>query len=291
MEDKRRGALFTAIRRIVRPLALFLLRNSITYREFAELSKEVWVDAAVNTFGLRGRPTNTSRVALMTGLTRKEVKRLRDTLSQDNQPRDPIFSRPLRIVELWRQNPRYLDESGRPAEIPFDGADVSFVSLAREVGGDVPPHAILRELRRHGNVTQQQDGSLKLEDRVFLPTEESLESINMAGNAIGNLIDTLAFNLNPDRVLPARVQRQVYSDRLSRDSADALRNLAERRGTELLIELDDWLQLRKAAMESPREGEAVYAGLGIYYFEEPESTAADEGSVEDASASGPDLRP
>ena len=69
----------------LKPIAKMLLRNGIGYREFAEIAKSAFVDVATSEYGLRGRPTNISRVAVMTGVTRKEVRRIRDKIaSGDN---------------------------------------------------------------------------------------------------------------------------------------------------------------------------------------------------------------
>ena len=69
----------------LRPMARILLKFGIGFREFSEVMKTAFVDVATRDFGLRGRPTNISRVAVMTGLTRKEVRRLREKLeSGDN---------------------------------------------------------------------------------------------------------------------------------------------------------------------------------------------------------------
>ena len=62
---------------VLAPLARTLLRCGVSYTEFAELSKRAFVDAASKDYGVRNRPTNIARVAVMTGLTRKEVSRIR----------------------------------------------------------------------------------------------------------------------------------------------------------------------------------------------------------------------
>jgi len=58
-----------ATRLWLRPVIHILLRSGITYREFAELSKMIYVEVATRHFGRRNRPTNVSRTAMLTGLT------------------------------------------------------------------------------------------------------------------------------------------------------------------------------------------------------------------------------
>ena len=81
MQEKQKQQVLNTFLLVMRPIVRILLRYGIGYREFVEVVKTAFVDVASSDFGLRGRPTNISRVAVMTGLARKEVKRLRDKLS------------------------------------------------------------------------------------------------------------------------------------------------------------------------------------------------------------------
>ena len=55
----------------LKPLTHVLLSCGITWKEFAELSKMTYVEVATRNFGKRGRPTNVSRTAVLTGLGRR----------------------------------------------------------------------------------------------------------------------------------------------------------------------------------------------------------------------------
>ena len=85
MQDKTQRQILAAFLVILRPIARILLRFGIGFREFSEIAKTAFVDVASSDYGLRGRPTNISRVAVMTGLTRKEVKRLRDKIERGEE--------------------------------------------------------------------------------------------------------------------------------------------------------------------------------------------------------------
>ena len=73
MQNTMQRQILNALLVALRPLARALLRAGIGYREFAEISKSAFVDIATKDYGLRGRPTNISRVAVMTGLEAAEV--------------------------------------------------------------------------------------------------------------------------------------------------------------------------------------------------------------------------
>jgi len=77
-------ALSAAILRLLRPLVRVLLRNGISYSGFADLAKWVFVDIAAKEFGVPGRKQTDSRISVITGLTRKEVARIKGIDTPDD---------------------------------------------------------------------------------------------------------------------------------------------------------------------------------------------------------------
>ena len=84
MSDSK-GSATAALRLLFRPIARIMLRAGINWQELADVCKATYVEVATEDFGIRGRPTNISRVAILTGLTRREVRRLRNLL-QEHDP-------------------------------------------------------------------------------------------------------------------------------------------------------------------------------------------------------------
>ena len=62
---------------VLEPVIRLVLRTGVTWKEFSELAKTKFVEVATADFGIRGRPTNVSRVAILTGLDRRDVAKLR----------------------------------------------------------------------------------------------------------------------------------------------------------------------------------------------------------------------
>ena len=109
MEIDPKSVAHRACRLVLRPVVLMLLRIGITWREFCALAKIVYVDTATEEFGIRGRPTNVSRVSLLTGIARKEVRRLRDVLDQAEPPAPQKTSDATRVLSGWFQDPDFQD--------------------------------------------------------------------------------------------------------------------------------------------------------------------------------------
>lgn len=137
---------------LLQPLARIFLRFGRGYREFSELSKAAFVAVAAEDYGVHGRPTNVSRIAAMTGLTRKEVSRIRKRID-DSTAAVTDRGTPLQeVTSAWRSRDEFLGENGEPAVLPLTGKCGSFHSLIRQFAGDIPEGAIRKELQRIGAV-------------------------------------------------------------------------------------------------------------------------------------------
>ena len=77
VSEALRPRLLEALGRVLEPVVLPLLKSGISWKEFSDLAKEKFVTVATEAFGIRGRPTNVSRVAILTGLDRRDVAKLR----------------------------------------------------------------------------------------------------------------------------------------------------------------------------------------------------------------------
>ncbi len=157
-----------ACRHLLAPIARLLLRSGVTWGEFAELSKEVFVDVARRDYGIQGRPTNNSRVAMITGLSRREVTRVRDILIGEAQASEPPSSRVAQVLSGWHVDPDFLDDEGQPMVLPVTGERRSLEALLKRYAGDLPHGAFLKELQQLGLVESNGTGSFRV-TRARLP--------------------------------------------------------------------------------------------------------------------------
>ena len=68
MKENIRQRVLQAGQQLLRPVVAMLLRSGITWKEFSDMSRSVFVRVATEDYGRKGRPTNMSRVAILTGL-------------------------------------------------------------------------------------------------------------------------------------------------------------------------------------------------------------------------------
>src|SRR5699024_175288 len=96
-------AMSAAIKRLLYPLVKLLLRRKMPFGAFSDLAKQVYVDVADKEFSLEGRKQTVSRISVLTGLSRKEVKRVRELELAEDATVIARYNRAARVVAGWRR--------------------------------------------------------------------------------------------------------------------------------------------------------------------------------------------
>lgn len=270
-EDNKR-LLTSAIYRVCRSLVRVLLRNGIPFSGFTDIAKKAYVDVAIEEFGVPGRKTSDSRVSTITGLTRKEVRRVKMLDIRSETQLAEHYNRAARVIFGWLHDNEYLDDKEKPVRLPFEGANPSFSTLVKKFSGDVPPRAILDELSQVGVVQTLDNGEVELLKMGYVPSASEAEKLKLFGRDTSGLIDTIDRNIYSDQ--PAFFQRKVCYEDLPEAAREEIKELLEQKGQELLIYFDAIMAKHDASLNPENESPTNRAaGIGIYYFE-------DEGSEE-----------
>ncbi len=268
MNDKQQKPLVAAVLRLLRPLARILLRNGVSYSTFSDLAKWVYIDIATKEFGIRGRKQSTSRVSVITGLSRREVMRVRKLPRPDITASTEKHNRAARVIAGWRRESDFQDSKGNPAPLPMEGRKASFSELVRRFSGNVPPRAILDELTHVGAAERREDGKIALLTRAYIPRNIETHKLNILGTDVQYLIATIDHNLNPETTEP-RFQRKVAFDNLPDDALPEFRKIFNKRSQRLLESADQWLARHDRDINPEVKGAGRNrAGFGIFFFEE-----------------------
>lgn len=179
-----------ALRTAMVPLARLMLRFNVDLRQFTEIAKQAFVEVATDDYGIRDRPCNMSRVSILTGLTRKEVRRLRG-LKREQELNHVRQTTVGRILNGWYTDPDYLGANGKPRALEFakrrvDNELAQFTDLVRKYSGDVPPGAVREELRRMGILSPKSMTTLRID-----------RSKSRENGRMGRLTDMLEQRLEP----------------------------------------------------------------------------------------------
>ncbi|BBO71966.1 hypothetical protein DSCA_58960 [Desulfosarcina alkanivorans] len=271
MESAALKTLTMAVVRILRPLVRILLRNGVSFRTFSDIAKGVYVDTAANEFGLDNRKQTISRISVITGLSRKEVKRVKEKSRPSDAEIAERYNRAARVIAAWRREPRYTDRSGTPLVLPLTGDGPSFAELVRQFSGDLPYRAILDELVNTDAVEITDMHRVKLLRPAYVSATDDPVNLHILGTDAGLLIETIDHNMQADE--SRRVfQRKVSYDNLPEAALPVFEVMAAESAQHLLEKLDGWLARNDRDSNPEVQGVGRHcAGLGIYYFQRPHS--------------------
>jgi hypothetical protein len=263
-------ALLQACRHLLVPIVRLLQRSGITWSEFAELGKEVYVDVAGRDYGLQGRQTNTARVAMITGLSRREVGRVRKLLAGQTQPKASAGSSIAQILSGWHLDPDFLDPAGLPAPLAADGDNPSFEALLKRYAGDMPHGAVTKELLRLGLVSRTGEHQYEVHAREYIRSPLDPDMLRQAGIALHDHGATLAHNVDAQRRVPARFEGMASSPRVAAHHITAFYEYLEQRGQAFLEEIDTWLADHQIHDSGSAASKSVRLGAGVYLIHDEE---------------------
>lgn len=263
-----------AIARVLQPLARLMIDHGLQLPPMVELLKKALVDQAALAYGLADKGSSDTRIALLTGVHRKDVKRLRDAppVTDGATPMVPVAAS---VVARWISEPRFLnaDQTPRPlGRTPSRGTvgEPDFTTLVAEVSRDVGARAVLDELVRLGVVALRDDGHVALKSAAFVPHEGLSESFHFLSANVSDHLSASVHNMAPTRRGAAKLEQSAFSQDLSAEQADQLQQLARRLWS---TALQQFLQTATVAEQRSQaaDGPKYRVRFGTYFYDTPQA--------------------
>ena len=278
MSENFKATLLSAFRPLMRPLVRILVRNGVSFGEFSELLKTVFVESAQFVLQIPDSRQSVSRIAITTGLTRLEVSRL---LTQSDEDKESLWGRLSRVGRFltgWHQDSDFTGPYGIPYEVPFEGARGrrSLTELVRRYTSDVPADEMLDELKRIGAVLDLGNGYYRVLIRSYIPSAEDPAKFHAMSVAFTDLAKTLDQNLRPDEDQKIFERRVWAPNGITPMDALDFDVYVKDRGQQFLEGLDDWLSTREAAAARDGVEQRVKVGVAMYMFVRPIDEQAEE---------------
>jgi len=258
-----------------------LMRHGVSYRLFADLARHVYVDVAREDFALPGRKPSLSRMAVLTGINRKDIAKLDARPHPLSGAAEERPTPAARVITGWLNDVQFHDAQGEPAPLSLDEGPQapSFASLVRRYTNDVPVRALLDELERIGAVARQGE-LVELVTKGYLPVEDRQENIRIFGTAAADLMATMDHNIAKLPPGPY-IQRTVSYQHISLEQLSEIRQRSAQEGQEFLLQVNRWLSEyeQQPSTDNPQTESGARAGIGLYYFEQLEPDIGSEGEL------------
>ena len=259
-----------ALALVLQPVARLMIDHGLQLPAMVELLKNALVNEAVGAYGLADKGSSDTRIALLTGVHRKDVRRLRETPVTATPP-SPTVSVAASVVARWISEPRFLnaDQTARAlARTPRRGSagEPDFTTLVAEVSRDVGARAVLDELERLGVVTLSADGYASLNATAFVPHEGQNELFHFLAASVSDHLSAAVHNLAPDRSSPLMLDQSAFSQDLSDEQARQLQQQARRLWSGVL---QQFLQTSSVAEQRSEgtEGPKHRIRFGVYFHD------------------------
>jgi len=235
--------------KLLKPILKQALRSACSIKELSLLLREVGVETAAEELERRGDKVNTSRISVMTGLSREEVKRIREQefIAEDSEE---TLTLAARVISRWQTDKRFVTKSGKPKTLTIGAYGSEFEQLVESVSKHINAGTILFELTRTGVASVSPRG-IKLLARSVDIGESFEQAFDVVAADIDTLLSAVIENVTDRQQVP-QLHLQTRFDNLDRRSLAELRRwmlqegrLLHRRAREFLArhDLDTSLEL------------------------------------------------
>ncbi|MBX2809708.1 MAG: hypothetical protein KTR20_13870 [Cellvibrionaceae bacterium] len=256
-------------RLVMKPIIRMLLQNGVTYKAFAQLIKALFVEAAENDYGINGRPTNITRIAILTGLDRKAIKQVKDErLGEEEKKPEESTDRITRVLSGWHIDTDFVDDQQQPRALSLLDDAPNLRTLLLRYGGDVQPTAMLKELKRLNLVTEVEKNRWRAKARSYIYPGVSPQAISRSFLGISDVAANMHHNLYiANEKIPKRFERRVTSVNFPQALVPDFHDFVHSEGQHFLEHLDAWLSAREIDPNTHTHQPLVRVGLGMYWVE------------------------
>ncbi len=271
------------LKRLLRPLVRLAIRAGLTFPALADLLRELYVNVAEHDFALADKEQTDSRISLLTGIHRKEVRRLRGAGAPVRDVPSAV-SRTSQIVARWLASPRFSDRRTGPKPLRRTGAPgrgPTFDDLVESVTRDVRPRAVLDEWLDRKLVVIDADGNVVLTQAAIAPGAGDERQLHYFGR---NLHDHIAAaSANVQSAAPPFMERAVHYEGLTEQQAKKLEALSRELGMDALRAANAQAQ---ADTDTGAHGDWRW-NFGIYVFRTRDADANAPSGAESNEGSKP----
>jgi len=227
------------LRSLIGRLVRIAIASGVTYQTFDRLLRQTYFEVARDFEPLHDKPNSDSRISVLTGLPRREIRTLRDA-SPDQSRATPSLE--WQVLSAWTSRLDLLDAEGNLRPLPRTqrrGGEQSFEALVASVGSDVRARSVLDEWLRKGYARLDEDDRVVLTPRSLLHGSTGQDgAARLLAHFTGDLLAGFERRYLQDRTAPDFTFHVVYGHDLTEASALSLYRIAYDESMQLLNRLN-----------------------------------------------------
>lgn len=271
IDETNKTAAERAFKGLFRRLARVAIEAGLTAPMAHRLLKEALVETAEADFTLDGKRLTDSRISVLTGVHRKDIRAFRAEAGPDDGAgsgqRMGIVST---VMGRWIGDPDLIDEVGNPLPLPRHAeGGPSFDALVESVTSDVRPRTLLDELVRNGSATvDAESDTVSLTRNALISAATLDDGLFFLDRNVGDHVAALAHNITADQDQPPMIERAVFYNHLRPEDVDSLQAYSRERSVGLLEDLNRRalaMQTQAAQSDMPKDR----FRFGVYFYREP----------------------
>jgi Family of unknown function (DUF6502) len=236
------------------------------------------VEVAVDDILTDPKARTDSRISLLTGVHRKEIRRLRELPADVAAGVPDVVTLGSQIIARWVGTPLFTDEAGHPRSLvrvrqDAAGAEPSFEALVESVTSDVRPRAVLDDLLGHGVVSLDSDDRVQLNTVAFIPRAGGEEQLFYFARNLHDHVAAAVANISASDA-PRFLDRSVHYDRLTSAQAKELEDYARAAAMRVLVDVNRRALEMTETMPEADDLAPRRINLGIYLFDDDDLSTA-----------------
>lgn len=214
-------------------LASICVRKGLRVQDVLEPLKEAFVRASQEELFRLEQPVNTSRLAAMTGLQRRDIQRLLD----GGAPGSEAVSFFAKLINSWTSDKNFSSK-GRPKVLNCEGANSEFAKLVASISRDINSYTALFELERM-NIVSREEGKVRLIYDIYLTTED--EGLEIMADDIKDLAYAVQQNIKNESAVP-NLHISTRYDNLALSKLEKIRDWLLKEGAAFHARARDYIQ-------------------------------------------------
>jgi len=259
-----------ALRWLMRPIVRLLIVRGVQLPAVNALLKQIYVDVAASEFGIDDKPPTDSRVSVLTGVHRRDVRSIRADGMPSSAP--PTMSLSATVIGRWLGDTTYIDGNGQPKALHrlADEGSPSFEELFQGISKDVHPRTVLDGLIDQKLVDWDQTNDVvRLKSQAFVPTADGEGLMRFFEMNLHDHLAAAVSNLVNDESDRRFLERAVYYNKLETTSVDQIEVEARKLGERILNDLNSKaLQLQKTDADAGDDKAKERFRFGVFFYRE-----------------------